>query len=218
MGMFRTIVAALGVAVALGSGFAWPRPATPGGEAALPPTAAMIASCLVPGCDATAFIVKAIDGAQAEIRGQAYNFTSAAIVEALVRARQRGVYVAILLDKISPCQRGSGADALALAGIPVMIDARPRIAHNKVLIIDRERLILGSFNFSAGAMRNAEDTNLVNAPAVAAYYLAYWTARQQASTPYNERGQWCHARSSRQRRSGAPRRNAAQGRSKNRAF
>jgi phosphatidylserine/phosphatidylglycerophosphate/cardiolipin synthase-like enzyme len=170
-------------------------PTTTDDGAALPATAATIASCVVPGCDATAFIVKAIDGAQAEIRGQAYNFTNAAIIEALLRVRQRGVSVAMLFDKITPCQRGSGADALAVAGIPVMIDARPRIAHNKVLVIDRERVILGSFNFSAGAMRNAEDTNLVGAPAVAAYYLAYWRARQKASTPYGQRGRWCHARS-----------------------
>jgi hypothetical protein len=57
---------------------------------------------------------------------------------------------------------------------------------------DPERVILGSFNFSAGAMRNAEDTNLVDAPAVAVYHLDYWRARQKASTPYGQRAQRCH--------------------------
>lgn len=159
--------------------------------AELPPTPATITSCLVPGCDATAFIVAAIEGAHNEIRGQAYNFSSAPIIDALVRARRRGIDVAMLLDKISPCQTGEGADALTAAGIPVMIDATPRIAHNKVMVFDRARVILGSFNFSAAAMRNAEDTNLVAAPAVAAYYLAYWQARQAVSTPYRDRALWC---------------------------
>jgi phosphatidylserine/phosphatidylglycerophosphate/cardiolipin synthase-like enzyme len=109
----------------------------------LPPTPTTISSCTVPGCDVTAFIVAAIDGADQGIRGQAYNFTGAPIVAALVRAKERGVDLAMLLDKISPCQKGEGADALAAAGIPVAIDRRPRIAHNKVLIIDGERVIEG---------------------------------------------------------------------------
>ena len=189
-------MAALGVAAAIGGGIAAPMPAAPDAYgAALPPTAATIAAGPVPGCDATAFIVGAIDSAQGEIRGQAYNFSSAAIVSALLRARQRGVSVAMLLDKISPCQKGSGADALAAAGIPVMIDARPRIAHNKVLIIDRAGDPRQLQFQRRGDAVTPEDTNLVAAPAVAAYYLAYWETRQKASTPYGQRGQWCHTRS-----------------------
>jgi phosphatidylserine/phosphatidylglycerophosphate/cardiolipin synthase-like enzyme len=194
------VLSSIALVVAAAAGCA---PASAPGAAAPPlspatPMAASVTSCLVPGCDATAFIVAAIDGARREIRGQAYNFTSAPIVAALVRAKARGIDVAMLLDKISPCQRGAGADALAAAGIPVMIDARPRIAHNKVLIIDAgtsaARLILGSFNFSAAAMRNAEDTNLVSSPAVAAQYRAYWTARQALSTPFGARERWCRPR------------------------
>ena len=181
----RTIAVALGLAASIAGAPAHPV------TAELPPTPATIESCLVPGCDATAFIVKAIEDARHEIRGQAYNFTSAPIIDALLRARQRGVDVAMLLDKIAPCQKGAGADVLAAAGIPVMIDDSPRIAHNKVLVVDRAQVILGSFNFSAAAMRNAEDTNLVTAPAVAAHYLAYWEARQAVSTPYRDRIRWC---------------------------
>jgi phosphatidylserine/phosphatidylglycerophosphate/cardiolipin synthase-like enzyme len=157
------------------------------------PTAvpATIATCLVPGCDATAFIVAAIDGAQREIRGQAYNFTNQSIIDALVRARRRGIDVAMLLDKLSPCQRGEGVDTLAAAGIPVLIDAQPRIAHNKVLIIDRSSVVLGSFNFSASAMRNAEDTNLVSGDALAARFLSYWRERREVATPYGGRALWC---------------------------
>ncbi|HEV2335750.1 MAG TPA: phospholipase D-like domain-containing protein, partial [Stellaceae bacterium] len=84
-----------------------PAGAAPLGETSAP---AIVASCLVPGCDGTQVIVDAIAGARRELRIQFYNFTSAPIAAAIIRARQRGVDVALLLDKISPCQRGAVAD------------------------------------------------------------------------------------------------------------
>jgi phosphatidylserine/phosphatidylglycerophosphate/cardiolipin synthase-like enzyme len=165
--------------------------AAPARSSELPPSPAAVSSCVVPGCDATAFIIAAIDGAQAEIRGQAYGFTSAPIAAALVRARERGIDVEMLLDKTSPCGRKEVVDTLVAAGIPVAIDHAPRIAHNKVLVIDRNRVIEGSFNFTAGAMHNAENTNLVSGPGIAGYYRAYWDGRRAASEPYGERALWC---------------------------
>src|SRR5579863_9652735 len=161
------------------------------GETSAP---AIVASCLVPGCDGTKFIADAIDGARRELRIQFYNFTSAPIAAAIIRARQRGVDVALLLDRISPCQRGAVADEVKAAGIPVAIDRAVRIAHNKVIVIDRSRVIEGSFNASAAAMKNAENTNLVSAPAIADAYRAQWERRAAFSVPYVDRAHSCRAR------------------------
>ena len=157
-------------------------------------TPATIASCLVPGCDGTKFIADAIDGAQRELRIQFYNFTSAPIAAAIVRAQTRGVDVALLLDKIGPCQQGAAADQVKEAGIPIAIDGTVRIAHNKVVVIDRDRVIEGSFNASAAAMKNAENTNLVAAPAIAEAYRAQWERRAALSVPYVDRSQSCRAK------------------------
>jgi phosphatidylserine/phosphatidylglycerophosphate/cardiolipin synthase-like enzyme len=165
--------------------------AAPLGETSVPAT---IESCLVPGCDGTKFISDAIDGARRELRIQFYNFTSAPIAAAIIRARQRGVDVAVLLDKISPCQRGAAADQVKAAGIPVAIDRSVRIAHNKVVVIDRARVIEGSFNASAAAMKNAENTNLVAAPAIAEAYRAQWERRAALSVPYLDRDHSCRAK------------------------
>jgi phosphatidylserine/phosphatidylglycerophosphate/cardiolipin synthase-like enzyme len=154
-------------------------------------TPATIASCLVPGCDGTKFISDAIDGAQRELRIQFYSFTSAPIAAAIVRAQTRGVDVAVLLDKTSPCQRGAAADEVKAAGIPVAIDSSVRIAHNKVVVIDRARVIEGSFNASVAAMKNAENTNLVAAPAIAEAYRAQWERRAALSVPYVDRSHSC---------------------------
>ena len=157
-------------------------------------TPAIIASCLAPACDATRFAVEAIDGARHELRIQFYSFTSPSIAAAIVRARQRGVNVALLLDKTSPCQHGAVADQVKAAGIPVAIDSTVRIAHDKVVVIDRDRVIEGSFSASRAAVKNAENTNLVISPAVAEAYRAQWVLHAAASVPYLDRSRSCRAR------------------------
>jgi phosphatidylserine/phosphatidylglycerophosphate/cardiolipin synthase-like enzyme len=46
---------------------------------------------------------------------------------------------------------------VAAAGMPVWVDDRARVAHEKALIIDRRVTIMGSYNFSAGAALDSED-------------------------------------------------------------
>jgi PLD-like domain len=82
------------------------------------------------------------------------------IVEALVRARQRGVEVQLIADRTTPCERGSGIEPLARAGVPIWIDRGVRIAHIKAMVIDRTVVLTGSMNWTASAGRNSEDLNL----------------------------------------------------------
>jgi hypothetical protein len=58
------------------------------------------------------------------------------IVEALVRAKERGVDVRLIADRTTPCERESGIEPLAAAGVPVWIDAQARVAHAKAMVID----------------------------------------------------------------------------------
>lgn len=53
----------------------------------------------------------------------------------------------VLLDKSQKTDKYSSADFLANAGISTKIDAAHAIAHDKVMIIDSEIVITGSFNF-----------------------------------------------------------------------
>ena len=52
-------------------------------------------------------------------------------VEALVRAKQRGVDGRLIAAKMTPCRRASAIGALADVGVPICIDDQPRIAHAK---------------------------------------------------------------------------------------
>jgi len=100
---------------------------------------------------------------------QPYSFTSAPIAKALVDAKKRGVRVEAILDKSNRTDKYSAADFLANSGIPTLIDAQHAIAHNKVIIIDGEIVIGGSFNYTKAAQdKNAENVEITRSQAVAA--------------------------------------------------
>ncbi len=129
-------------------------------------------------------IVEAINGARQRILVQAYGFTDKAILSALAQAKQRGVDVRVILDKSndrsnSNESRYSGATYMVNAGVPVWIDYQPAIAHNKVMIIDGDEVITGSFNFTTSAQhRNAENVLILNGmPALATAYTNDWVWR-----------------------------------------
>ncbi len=122
------------------------------------------------GC--TRAIVAAMADARGNIDVQAYNFTSEPIARAIIDARKRGVEVRIIVDHTAAGQMGCQAQACAAAGCQVFVDSRHKIAHNKIILIDRRIVITGSFNFSDNAeTSNAENLLIIDSPALAARYL-----------------------------------------------
>ncbi len=99
--------------------------------------------------------------------------------------------MAVIADKWTPCEQREGIIPITTAGIPVWIDARVRIAHEKVLIIDRRVTIMGGYNFSAGAAFNSEDLNVVASPEVAEAYAEHWQARQAGAVRFGGALDWC---------------------------
>ena len=139
---------------------------------------------------ATDAIVQAIAGAQKSIYLQAYSFTSAPIAKALLAAHKRGVKVEAILDKSNRTAKYSAADFLLHAGIPTYIDAAHSIAHNKVMIIDEELVITGSFNFTKAAeLNNAENLLLLRDRDLAARYLDNYRQHRAHSELYQGKEQ-----------------------------
>jgi phosphatidylserine/phosphatidylglycerophosphate/cardiolipin synthase-like enzyme len=136
------------------------------------------------GC--TQAVVDALNGAKKTILVQAYSFTSAPIAKALAEAKHRGVDVRVILDKSQRTERYSGATYLVNEGIPTFIDAAHKIAHNKVMVIDGQTVITGSFNFTKAAESgNAENVLLIlHAPELAARYTAHWQEHLAHAAPH----------------------------------
>jgi len=139
------------------------------------------------GC--TQAVVEQLNGAKKQVLVQAYSFTSAPIAKALVDAKKRGVNVQVILDKSQRSERYTSATFLANEGVPTYIDAKHKIAHNKVMIIDGQTVITGSFNFTKSAEEgNAENLLVINnAPDLAARYTANWKEHLRHSEPYQAR-------------------------------
>jgi phosphatidylserine/phosphatidylglycerophosphate/cardiolipin synthase-like enzyme len=138
------------------------------------------------GC--TEAIVKELNGAKSEILVQAYSFTSKPIAKALVDAHKRGVKTEVILDKSNIRDKYSAADFTAHMGIPTYIDSVHKIAHNKIMIIDRKVVITGSFNFTRAAEEgNAENLVIIRDKGVAQEYLQNWERHKGHSEVYRGR-------------------------------
>jgi phosphatidylserine/phosphatidylglycerophosphate/cardiolipin synthase-like enzyme len=132
------------------------------------------------GC--TEAVVAAITSAQKTVLVQAYSFTSAPIAGALKAAHDRGVDVRVILDKSQETERYSGLTYLEHAGVPVFVDRAHSIAHNKVMVIDGETVITGSFNFTKAAEEhNAENLLVLHDAGLARIYTQNWQSHSAHS-------------------------------------
>ncbi len=112
-----------------------------------------------------------MDHAKKSVLVQAYQFTSKPIAESLVQAKKRGVDIKVILDESQTSSKHSVINELFEHKIPIWIDFKPAIAHSKVIIIDEQKIITGSFNFTG-------DSPLVE------QYVKNWKNRQSQSKHY----------------------------------
>lgn len=144
-----------------------------------------------PNEGAEKLVIKVLDSAKSSIRLQAYSFTSAPVVSALLRAKKRGVDVAIVVDEKSNMADGnakskSALSSLATAGVAVRTNGKYAILHDKLAIVDKAHVQSGSMNYSSsGQSRNSENVivHWGNEP-LAAIYLKHWQRNWQEGTDY----------------------------------
>jgi phosphatidylserine/phosphatidylglycerophosphate/cardiolipin synthase-like enzyme len=99
-------------------------------------------------------ILERLANARRSIQMLAFSFTSQEIAAALIAAQQRGVAVRGVANATQG-SAGSAIQRVRSARIPLLDDGNCFILHHKVLIIDEQTVITGSYNFS----KNAEQTN-----------------------------------------------------------
>jgi phospholipase D len=137
-------------------------------------------ACFTPGQMCEDLIIKKIKESHKSILVQAYQLTSIKIVNALLEKARKGDKIVLILDRTAK----EAALPLIWQGIPVYIDDRVKIAHNKVMIIDDHILITGSFNFTSSAEnRNAENLLIVDNEVLAHEYKVNFYDRLRQSVP-----------------------------------
>lgn len=137
--------------------------------------------CFVPSEKCDQELSSIIYQAKDSVYVQAYHLTNKKILIALIEAHSKGVGVQVILDK-SAAKEGF---ILKMNGIPVTIDKDRAIAHNKVMIIDRDSVVTGSFNFTESAQRrNVENYIYIKDAALSEKYYDNFQDRLHKSYQY----------------------------------
>ncbi|PHQ81146.1 MAG: phospholipase [Coxiella sp. (in: Bacteria)] len=151
-------------------------------------TPALVSPCFTPRQNCRGDILRLIYSAKKTIRVQGYFFTSYKMANALVKMKNRGIDVKVILDKSQfQCGQRSQRTMLIKGGVAIWEDFKPNIAHNKIIIVDGETVETGSYNFTPSAQfYNAENIVLIKSPKIAQSYLKNWRWRQSLSKPIHD--------------------------------
>jgi phospholipase D len=114
--------------------------------------------CFSPHEDCESLIIREIDAAESDIDIAAFQFTSKNISKALLRARNRGYDIRIIIDRTSKHTEAVGM----LRGRAVVRVARKyKIQHSKY-ILTGNKVLTRSYNFTYNAnKRNSENLILI---------------------------------------------------------
>ncbi len=124
-----------------------------------------IQTAFCPSAECTALPIAALDSARSRVWVAMYSFTNQDFADALIRAHARGVDVRVIVEKQQAGSQYSQHVALSTNGISVRIDSNPNFMHNKFAVIDSEKLINGSMNWTGnGVGENNENVLVIASP------------------------------------------------------
>lgn len=115
-----------------------------------------------PENDTISPILQEINSAAKSIQFMAFSFTHDSIGNAMRGQFQNGILVDGIFEEKQVNNMGSEYESLVNNGIRVIVDQSEGTMHHKVIIIDEERVITGSYNFSKNAeKRNSENLLII---------------------------------------------------------
>ncbi|MBI2087177.1 MAG: phospholipase D family protein [Deltaproteobacteria bacterium] len=130
-----------------------------------------VQACFSPKGRCSSLIVREIAQARSEILVAVYAFTSDELAWALIKAKQRGVKVQVVLDTefdaTNETSKGSlleqqGIVVRRVAGLNTGNPERgPGLMHQKFAVIDRRAVLTGSYNWTVSADQFNEESLLI---------------------------------------------------------
>jgi phosphatidylserine/phosphatidylglycerophosphate/cardiolipin synthase-like enzyme len=106
-------------------------------------------------------LIRMIKEADRSIDFLAYTLTHDAITDALLVRAAQGVSVRGVVEAGQASAAGGDTTRLREAGLDVRLDTSPGRMHHKVMIIDRETVVTGSFNFTRTAEQDNDENTLI---------------------------------------------------------
>ena len=124
-------------------------------------------------------LVAYVQGAQKSVHFMIFTFTHDSLAQAMIERFRAKIDVQGVIEDNNAGQ-GSLVD-LFCAGVPVKTDGNRYVLHHKVIIIDSETVITGSFNFTWSAdTENDENVLVIHDRALAALYEAEYQKMYRA--------------------------------------
>ena len=140
-----------------------------------------------PEKDIAPTIARTVARAQEAILFMSFSFTDERVGEAILGRADAGVAVQGVFETTGSESQYSYYPAMRDAGIPnlqVRQDGNSFIMHHKVIIIDWETVIFGSFNFSESAnRRNDENVLIIQDPTFASFFIEEFSTVWEESKP-----------------------------------
>lgn len=113
-------------------------------------------------------VIRTLSKAKKSIHFLAFSFTHDGIGQAMLDKVKLGVEVQGVFEKSQSTNSHTEYNRMKQAGLKVYQDGNSRNMHHKVIVIDGEIVICGSFNFSKSADEsNDENLLIIHSPAVA---------------------------------------------------
>ncbi len=106
-------------------------------------------------------IIELIRQADTSVRFMAFTFTDDDIAQAIIDRHRTGLPVSGIVEARSTEDTGSDFGAFRTAGVDVLEDGNPYILHHKVIILDGDTVVTGSYNFSASAADSNDENVLI---------------------------------------------------------
>ena len=114
-------------------------------------------------------LVKYVQSAKKKIHFMAFTYTHPDLYTAMIAQSRAGVEVQGVIE--DPHSAQSSLDDLYCARLPVRIDGNRYSMHHKVIILDGDTVVTGSFNFTKAADTiNDDNVIVIHSPDVAALY------------------------------------------------
>ncbi|MCD8339324.1 MAG: phospholipase D-like domain-containing protein [Burkholderiales bacterium] len=133
-------------------------------------------------------IISEIDNAQKEVKMLAYIMTDKEIADALIRAKRRGLDVIAIIDPHLNNDKNNQDKRLNESGVPTYIDYRHNLAHNKVIVIDDDKVLTGSYNYYVDSDTvNAENMAVLKSESVNKKYKDNFKVHLDHSVKYGEK-------------------------------
>ena len=127
-----------------------------------------------PDNDTISPLLKEIQSAETSIHFMAFSFTHDALGKAMCNRFEAGIKVQGVFEGRQVNNRYAEYERMKQAGLSVMLDENSGAMHHKVIVIDGETVVTGSYNFSKNAeTRNSENLLIIKGnQEIGAAYIA----------------------------------------------